>query len=267
MSTAILRITPPVLLRRRPAAHVVERNALLYRRSWPVLVSGFFEPLFYLLSIGLGIGKLVGHLHGIAPATSYTQFVAPAMLSASAMNGAVIDSTFNVFFKLKYAKLYDAMMATPIAPPDIAVGEVVWALLRGLFYATAFLIVMAALGLIRSPWALLALPASVVVGFGFAAIGVAVTTWIRSWQDFEFITLALLPMFLFSATFYPLASYSPVIRELVRLTPLYQAVALQRALVLGDVAPATAGHAGYLLVMGLLGTLVAWRRLDGLLRR
>src|SRR5215218_7298646 len=106
---------------------LVERNLLVYRRIWLLIVSGFFEPVFYLFSIGIGIGALVGTVAGPdGRAIDYTAFVAPALLAASAMNGAVYDATFNIFFKLKYAKTYDAVLATPVGPGDIALGEIAW---------------------------------------------------------------------------------------------------------------------------------------------
>jgi lipooligosaccharide transport system permease protein len=146
------------------------------------------------------------------------------------MNGAVYDSTFNVFHKLKYAKVYDAALATPL-------GEITWALCRGLLYAIMFLAVMAALGLVHSGWLLAAIPASVLIGFAFAGLGMAATTYMRSWKDFDFVILATLPMFLFSSTFYPLSVYHRALQIVVECTPLYQAVALLRGFALGDVTP------------------------------
>ena len=186
----------------RSSLFLVERHALVYRHTWLVFVSGVVEPLFYLLSIGVGLGKLVGPVQGV----SYAAFVAPALLASASMNGALFDSTFNVFFRLKYEKLYDAALATPIRA-DVALGEISWALLRGALYAVAFMVVIPAMGLVYSWWALAALPAAVSTGFAFAAAGMACTTYMRSWQDFEFVTLATLPMFLFSTTFYPLSVY------------------------------------------------------------
>ena len=125
------------------------------------------------------------------------------------------DSTFNVFFKLRYAKLYDSMLATPLGPRDIAVGEISWALLRGGLYSAAFLLVALVEGLVGSWWAVLAVPAAVFIGFAFAAVGMFATTFMRSWVDFDYITLAIQPMFLFSATFFPLSTYpgaAPVAR-------------------------------------------------------
>ena len=199
------------------------------------------EPLFYLLSVKVGLGALVGPVTGPGGRpVGYTEFVAPALLATSSMNGAVYDSTFNVFHKLKYAKVYDAALATPLGPGDIALGEITWALSRGLLYAIMFLAVLAALGLVHSAWLLLAIPASVLIGFAFAGLGMAATTYMRSWKDFDFVILATLPMFLFSSTFYPLSVYPRALQIVVECTPLYQAVALLRGFALGDVRP---GHA------------------------
>src|SRR4249919_3192919 len=140
--TTALRVTPSVLVGSRAPA-IVERNFLVYKHSWVLLISGLLEPMFYLLSLGVGVGRLVGDITGPGGETlSYAAFVAPAMLASSIMNGAVIDTTFNVFFKLKYAKLYDAVLATPVRPTDIALGEIAWSLGRGLLYCSAFLTFM-----------------------------------------------------------------------------------------------------------------------------
>src|SRR5215467_6147386 len=264
-----LRILPVALLRTRRAglggkgsAHLIERHARVYRHAWLVLVSGIFEPLFYLLSIGVGIGRLVGGVTGPGgQVVGYASFVAPALLATSAMNGAIFDSTFNVFFRLKYAKFYDAALATPMRPGDIALGEVGWSLIRGGLYATAFLAVMLALGLVHSPWAVFDLPVALLIGFGFAAAGLAATTFMRSWQDFEFIMLATLPMFLLSATFYPLGVYPRPVQIVVECTPLYQGVALMRGLTLGVVGPGLLWHVAYLALMGLAGLWVASGRI------
>lgn len=248
--------------------HLVERNVMVYRRDWLVFVSGFFEPLFYLLSIGIGLGAIVGDLT-LAPGreVSYAAFVAPAMMASAAVNGAIADATYNVFFKLKYLNTYDALLATPMTTRDVAAGEISWALLRGALYSTAFLLTMLVLGLVESWWALLAVPAAVLLAFAFAAVGMAATTWMRSWQDFEFIALVMLPMFLFSASFFPLSTYPEGVQWVVAATPFYQGVALLRGLCTGEVGVVLLGHVAYLLVMGLLGLRVAGRRLGVLLLR
>ena len=268
-----LRVLPvPGLLARsreamggRASLHLVERHARVYRHTWLILASGVAEPLFYLLSIGVGLGQLVGTVTGPTGPVPYATFVAPALLATASMNGAIFDSTFNVFFRLKYEKLYDAALATPMRAGDVALGEISWALLRGGLYALAFMVVMLAMGLVHSAWAVLALPAAVLTGFAFAAAGMAATTYMRSWQHFEFITLAILPMFLFSTTFYPLGVYPRPLQIVVECTPLYQSVNLLRDLTLGAVSPALLWSAGYLAVMGLVGLSVASVRIGRLL--
>ncbi len=267
MSSAALvaRVVPPGALGTRRARHLVERNMLVYRRGWLIILSGFFEPVFYLLSIGVGIGKLVGPVSVAGHTIGYTAFVAPALLASSAMNGAIYDSTFNIFFKLKYQKTYDAVLATPMAVGDIAVGEIGWALARGTLYACAFIVVMVVMGLVTSPWTVLAVPVALLIGFAFGAAGMAFTSFMRTWQDFDLVQLFILPLFLFSATFYPLATYPVGLRWVVQCSPLYQGVAILRALVTGAVGPVLLVHVAYLLAMGIGGLIVSSRRLARLL--
>ena len=264
--TLVVRTTPLPLAGGR-AWRLVERNIMVYRRIWVLILSGFFEPVFYLLSLGIGIGALVGTVAGPdGQPIDYTAFVAPALLAASAMNGAIYDSTTNVFFKLKFAKTYDAMLATPLGPGDIAVGEITWAQLRGTLYSIAFLVVMAVLGLITSWWAVLALPATVLIGMAFAAVGMACTSFMRSWQDFEYIQLAILPMFLFSTTFFPLSVYPRAIQIVVQFTPLYHGIELVRPLTTGaGVGIGLLGHALYFVGLAAIGFSVTARRLERLL--
>jgi lipooligosaccharide transport system permease protein len=261
----LLRVVPPSLYVGR-ARVLVERAFLANRRTWLAVVSGFFEPVFYLFALGVGFGKLVSHVVGPGgvPIT-YTAFVAPALLASSAMNGAVFDSTFNIFHKLKYVKLYDSMLATPLGPVDVAIGEISWALIRGGLYSAGFLVVMAAMGLITTPWGLLAFPAALLIALAFAASGMAAATFLRSWQDFDLVNLAILPMFFFSTTFYPLTVYPEWLRIVVRCFPLYHGVAMMRELTIGFVGWDLLGHAAYFAVMVVVGGLVAGRRLRVLL--
>jgi lipooligosaccharide transport system permease protein len=262
----LLRVFPLYPLSARRAGYLVRRNLLVARRTWVLFVSGFFEPFFYLLSIGIGIGGLVGPVvTDTGSALTYQQFVAPALLASSAMNGAIYDAVHNLYFKLRYSKLYDAVLATPLSAPDAAVGETTWALLRGASYSTAFLLIMAALGLVESWWALLALPAAILIGFAFAAVGLAAATFLRGWQDFEFVQLAILPLFLFSTTFYPLSTYPRPLQVVVECTPLYHGIELVRRLVTGAVGWSLLGNAAYLAVMGLIGLAIGARRLAKLL--
>ena len=127
---------------------LVLRNYITYKHAWKLFLTGFLEPVFYLFSIGIGVGALVGGFEFNGEPIAYAAFVAPGMLAVSAFNGALMDSTFNVFFKLKYEKLYDQMLATPLTTADIARGEITWGQLRGGTYSAGFLLVMAAMGLV-----------------------------------------------------------------------------------------------------------------------
>lgn len=244
---------------------ILQRNVLAYRRVWWIFATGFLEPVLYLFSIGVGVGALISGFEVGGREIAYAEFVAPGMLAASAMNGAVLDSTFNFFFKLKYSKLFDQMLATPLTTSDIARGELAWSLLRGGLYSLGFLLVMLAMGLVSSWWAVLVLPAALLIGLAFGAVAMALTTFMRSWQDFELVTLTTLPMFLFSATFFPVTTYPGALRWVVEATPLYRGVVLCRELTTGALSWGSAVSVVYLVAMGLVGLLVARRRLDSLL--
>jgi lipooligosaccharide transport system permease protein len=274
MSSVTYRVLPPTgrLARLRRAGtdvgslRLIERHARAYGRAWLVFVSGIFEPLFYLLSVGIGLGVLIGKVPGPGgQPIPYREFVAPGLLAVSSMNGAMYDSTFNVFFRLKYAKLYDAVLATPMRPAQVALGEIGWALLRGTIYAMAFTLVMVALGLVHSPWAVLDVPVAVLIGFAFAAIGMTGTTYMKSWQDFDYVILASLPLFLFSATFYPLSVYPRPLQLIIECTPLYQGVVMLRDLTIGVVGPDLLWRAAYLAALGLVGLYASGRRIGKLL--
>lgn len=241
------------------------RNYLSYRAAWYIFLTGFLEPVFYLFSIGIGVGKLIDTFDFNGHAIPYAAFVAPGMLAASAMNGAVLDSTFNVFFKLRFVKLYDQILATPMTASDIARGEIAWSLLRGGIYATGFLAVMVAMDLVDSWWAVLAVPAALLIAFGFASVSMALTTFMKSWQDFEYVNLAIIPMFLFSATFFPVTAFPDWLRWIVEFTPLYRGVVLLRELTTGALSWGSAASVAYLLVMGAIGIAIVGRRLERLL--
>ncbi len=256
----------PALPRRWRGKYLIERNIVANKAFWPVLVSGFFEPVFYLFAIGVGIGQLAGDVTVAGVPVDYAAFVAPAMLAASAMNGAVFEST-NMFFKLKYQKIYDAALATPMKAMDVATGEIAWALIRGAFYSLAFLIVMAVMGLIESPYGLLAFPATILIGLAFGAAGTAAITYMRTWQDLDLITLVTLPLFLFSATFYPIDVYPPFIQTITWLSPLYHGVILIRGLTLGILSWTMLINVAYLAAMGAFGSWITGRRIERLLLR
>jgi lipooligosaccharide transport system permease protein len=259
-----LRLAPRSLLGARRPLRLVERNLTSSRHVWLVVVSGFFEPLFYLLALGVGVGALVGEVDLGGEAVPYREFVAPALLAASAMNGAVYESG-NIFFKLKYARTYEGVLATPLTVRDVALGELLYTLMRGTVYSTGFVTVMLGLGLLESSWALLAVPAAAIVSAGFAAASVFSVTFMRTWADFAVVELVVLPMFLFSATFVPAEDYPAVLKWVLPLTPLYHGVELLRALTLGDVTPAALVNVVYLAAMTAIFLVLADRRLAKLL--
>ena len=248
-------------------ARSVIRRGLLATKStnYLVVASGFFEPVFYLLSMGIG---LQGYIGAVATSTGqevpYAAFIAPALLAVSAMNGAVYDSTWNVFFKMNYSKLYQGMLSTSLGPLDVAFGEISLALLRGAVYAAGFLTVMQVLGLNLSWLALLALPAVVLIAFAFASFGMAITSYMKTFQQMDWINFVMLPMFLFSATFYPLSVYPGWIQTVIQALPLWHAVELMRGLTTGAVDGGVLWHVLYFVAMILVGLVFTTKRLRAL---
>lgn len=265
MTAAVARSAASPVSAGQATGLLLYRNYLAYRRAWYIFVTGFLEPVFYLFSIGVGVGQLITGFEFNGQSIGYAEFVAPGMLAASAMNGSLFDATFNFFFKLKYNKLFDQMLATPLTTMDIARGELSWSLIRGGIYSAGFLVIMLTLGLVSSWWAVLVVPAALLIGLAFGALAMALTTYMRSWQDFEFVTLLTLPMFLFSATFFPVSAYPGAVRWIVELTPLYRGVVLCRELTTGAVSWGSVASVAYLVVMGAIGLAVVRRRLDALL--
>ena len=251
----------------RRAGSVVERNLATLRTTyWLVMATGFLEPIMYLFSIGIGVGALVGDL----PLTGgrvvgYATFVAPAMLASSAMTGALAETTFNFFGKMKFLRLYEGILATPVRPIEIALGELAWAMLRGTLYSAAFLVVMVVMGLTTAGPAAVAFVAAILVGFAFGGAGMALSTFMRSWQDFDLMASAQFALFLFSGTFVPAQAYPAVLRWLVELSPLYRSVHLVRGITTGWWSWTQLADVGYLLALLALGLVVAGRRMGRLL--
>jgi lipooligosaccharide transport system permease protein len=248
---------------------LVQRNFFALRsNNYIAIISGFFEPVLYLISFGLGVGALVGKVNdGSGHVVSYMQYLVPALLATSAMNGAIFDSTFNVFFKMRFARIYEAMLATSLGPFDVALGEISWALLRGLAYALGFMCIVVPMGLIPSWWGVLAIPAALLIAFGFASVGMGVTSYMKNFQQLNWIFFFLMPMFLFSGTFYPITGYPQWLQMVVHALPLSQAVELLRCLTLGNLNLALAGHVAYFVVMVVCGLFFTTRRLNALFMR
>jgi lipooligosaccharide transport system permease protein len=251
------------------ARAVMERSYIAFRSStWLVILSGFLEPVLYLFSFGYGVGKFVGDIDsGTGTMISYAAFIAPGLLATSAMNGAVYDSTWNVFFKMHESRLYHGMLATSLGPLDVALGEIGWALLRGLVYATGFTAVVAPMGLIQSWWGILAIPSAVLIAFGFASLGMAITSYFSSYQQMSIINIGLLPIFLFSGSFYPLTVFPGWMQGVIKAFPLWHAIELIRGLTLGNVHLGMLTHLSYFLVMIAGGLFFTTRRLNALFMR
>ncbi|MEV4625146.1 ABC transporter permease [Micromonospora sp. NPDC049523] len=238
---------------------------LRHGRPWNLVVNGIFEPFLYLLSVGIGIGQLVDDGATGGAASRYAAFVAPALLATSAMNSAVNETTNNAWWRVRFDKLYDAIVTTPMRIADIAVGEIAASVLRSTLSATCFFLVIVALGMVHSWWAVLAVPAAVLIAFAFSAAGLAAATYIRDPHHHQYLQLCMLPMFLFATTFYPLSVYPTGVQPVVAALPLYQSIELLRGLTTGQLGLGMVGATAYLLVMGVGGVWLANRRLSGML--
>jgi lipooligosaccharide transport system permease protein len=258
-----LRILPAALLEARRPQRLIERSFIVYASAWWIFVSGFFEPMFYLLSMDVGLSSLVGEVEDGGQTYDYAEFVAPALMAVAAMNGAIFDSTVAIFFKLRN-DVYDSILATPLSSSDIAVGEIGWAVLRGAFYSASFLVVMVVLGLAGSPWLVMAVPACALLGIAFSSVGMALTTYMRSWADFDYIMAITVPLMVFSATFYPVSSYGDW-AWIVNLSPLYHGVALTRAANAGVWEWSLLVNIAVLVALGLVGLRLTSKRIAGLL--
>lgn len=265
VTTVLARTLTGSALSPRRATAVTGRNVVAFRAGgayWWLVVSGLAEPLLYLFAIGWGVGALVGDMP-LADGTTvpYLTFLAPALLAAAAMNGAIAESVMNFFAKIKFSKIYLSVLNTPVTPVEIAFGELLWAMMRGALYSGAFLAIMVALDL-TSPWrALLALPAALLVGLAFGGLGMAVATFIRSWQDFDYVGVLQFALFLFSGTFVPVESYPGPLQVVVQVTPLYHGVELLRGITLEPFSVSLLWSVGYLTAVTLLGLGVAGRRM------
>jgi len=264
---AATRIIPPALYEKR-TRHVFERSTYVARRSWLVFVTGFFEPLFYLLSLGLGLGQLVPPIAvGDGRTVSYAVFMAPAMLASSAMNGAVYEACINLFFKLKWGNTFRSMLATPVDVADVALGEVGWTSFRSGLYSLAFMVLMAVGGLLAGWEGLLALPAALLLGFCFASVGMLAATFMKTIGHMDLVVAVTMPMFLFSGTFFPITTYPVWLQWLIAvISPLYHGVQLIRGAALGTLRWEHLGHVVYLVVLGLVSLAWGTRRLARKLR-
>jgi lipooligosaccharide transport system permease protein len=251
-------VHPPVSPHR--ALKLVHRNLLAYKHFWIAFVSGFFEPFFYLVAVGFGVGQFIDKVPFAGAQIEYATFLAPGLLAASTLNGAIFDGFFTPFFKLNWMKTYDGIVTTPVSIPDIAVGEIVWATIRGTIYGTGFLIVMLILGLIHSPWAMLGVPAVMLSAAALSAGAMVLTGFTKQISSLEKVmTLIVFPLFLFSGTFFPVTLYPGFLQPIVMATPLYHSATLLRALTTGLVSISTLWHVAYLVGMFVIAGTIAVR--------
>ncbi len=244
---------------------VFEHNMLSYRRMWLTLASGIFEPLMYLLGMGYGMGAIIGDLSFRGDVVGYAAFIGPGLMASSAMNGTLFDTTYNFYFKLRESHQYDGMLVTPLTIGGLVGGELAWAVARGAIYSGFFVLTLIGLDLAEPLHAISAWPATLLTGWAFGAVGATLTSYARAWTDFDIMELVVQPMFLASTAFFPLDVFPEWAQPIVWATPLFHAVDLTRALVLGTAGWTDLVHVAYLAIMGLVFGLVARRRLHRLL--
>lgn len=245
----------------RNAKAVMERSWMATKNStWIVIVTGFAEPVLYLASLGFGLGVVISGVEGPGGQTmSYAAYIAPGLLAVSAMNGALMD-TNNMFFKLRYAKLYRVMLNTSLGPMDVAIGEITMAMIRGFIYSLGFYLIAAAAGLVGWGSGLLMIPAAVLIAFGFAAVFMAITTWFTRFQHLDWLNLIVQPLTLFSATFFPLDVYPQAVQAVIASLPLWHGVDLLRMLATSTFTIDILWHVLYFVVMAVAGLTVATMR-------
>jgi lipooligosaccharide transport system permease protein len=229
----------------------------MYRRSWKFnLLPNFFEPVFYLTAIGIGVGSYINEMGGV----SYLAYLAPGLVCVAAMNGASFEVTYNIFVRMRFEKAYDAMMTAPLDTDDVLVGELLWALTRVGIYGGSFYVVTLLFGLAPLPSSLWAIAVIPLAGLLFAALGLAFTLKITTIDLFSFyFTLFLTPLFLFSGVFFPLEErLSGAWLWLAEALPLLHPVRLARSAFQGEFTRLALWDVAY--VLGVSVALLAWAR-------
>ena len=239
------------------ALAVWRRNAAMYKKTWKWnILPNFFEPVFYLFSIGIGVGAYISEMGG----TSYIAFIAPGLVCVAAMNGASFEVTYNIYVRLVFEKTYDAMLTTPIEPDDVLVGEILWAVTRSCVYGGCFFVVLMLFGLTPLPSSLSVIFVIPMTGLLFAAIGMVFSLRIPNIDMFSFyFTLFLTPLFLFSDVFFPLKErLTGAWLWVAEALPLLHPVRLARASFRGEFSAIVFWDLAYTLGMSLL--LLLWAR-------
>jgi len=239
-----------------------QRNATIFKHTYKLsLLAWFFEPFFYLIAMGLGLGRYLETVGGI----KYIDFIAPGLVALTSMYGATFETTWNAFFKMDRGRIYDAAVSTPVELEDVALGEALWATTRAMIYGGAFIVIAIPFGVFHSWWGVLTPVALALIGLMFAFLGLAFTYFITKIDYLSYYwTLFLTPMFMFSGIFFPLDKLPGWVQTLAWFMPLRHAVELMRALLLtGD--PAAAGGAA--LWIGVVAVVIFPLPLNLLRRR
>ncbi|HEY1826267.1 MAG TPA: ABC transporter permease [Acidimicrobiales bacterium] len=231
-------------------------HATYYAQTWRGSVSSnILFPIFYLASLGIGVGHLVSHHTGLVEGHTYLHFIAPSLLATTTMQLGEGESLWPVLAAVKWIRSYHAAAATPLEPEDILYGKLTWVVTRALATGIVYTIIIGAFGALSSWWALTLPFIGALVAFAFSAPLVAYAA--RSQSDGSFTAIyrfAFVPMFLFSATFYPVSAYPGYLRPLVQFMPLYHGVALTRAAAYGHVElSALLGHLAVLVGLAAAG--------------
>jgi len=243
LRASILRVPD---LRLGSAIRLWQRNASIYRRTYKMnLLPNFFEPLLYLLAMGVGLGAYLVRIQGV----DYVDFIAPGLMATAAMFGTSFEVTFNCFVKMQFGKVYDAVMSTPLSIEDIGLGELLWGTTRAFLYGFVFLLVASAFGVVHT-WLVVFAPLAIaMIGMMFSVIGLSFTAVIPLIDYFSFYwTLFLTPMFLFSGVFFPLDRFPDWAQVVAWFMPLHHAVNLMRALTLSGDASAALAAGAWILV-------------------
>jgi lipooligosaccharide transport system permease protein len=235
----------------RFAAAVWKRNALVFSKLWKgALLPTFLDPFFYLLALGFGLGTYIAHgINGVP----YKEFVAPGLIASAAMWSAAFETTYNVYFRMNELRLYDNVLSTPVEPQDLVAGDIAWSSTRATVYGIVVLIVVAAVGLVSSPWAILIPPFVLLGGMCFSVIGYTFTSLIPKIDLYSyFFTLGVTPMFLFAGIFFPFNQLPGWVEVVAWFTPLYHLVEITRGLATGPDAVQILIHTAWLAVVTAL---------------
>jgi lipooligosaccharide transport system permease protein len=234
--------------------------AYSYRRVWRgSVVTSIVGPILYLTALGVGLGKLVNRGPGVG--VPYLDFVAPGILAATAMQLATFESSYPVMAAIRWTRQFHAMLATPLRPRDLLIGHQLYVAARLAIVSGIYLVILSAFGALHSPWAILAWPAAVLVGLAHSAPVSAFSAWLQREEGFNgLFRFVVMPMFLFSGTFFPVTRLPVIVREIAYATPLWNGVDLMRHLTLGTASLwPSLGHVAYLALWVGAGLTLAAR--------